>query len=133
MQAELTPHLSYEKHEAAGRGSGNSRNSSRKKTLQGEFGEAAIAVPRDRKGSFRAKIGPPQEWRFSRCNDKILSLYARGVTTREIQGHLQEIYGVEISPSLLSAVTDAVREEVNTWQTRPLEPLDPILFLARRW
>ena len=88
-----------------------------------------IEVPRDRKGTFEPKIVGKHERRFSGFDDKILSLYARGMTTREIQGHLQEIYGVEVSPSLISEVTDAVLEEVKGWQTRPLESLYPILFL----
>jgi putative transposase len=129
MQAELTHHLGYEKHHPSGRGSGNSRNGTTKKTLQGDFGEAEIAIPRDRNGSFAPQIVPPHVRRFTGFDDKILSLYARGMTTREIQGHLQEIYGVEVSPSLISEVTDAVLEEVKAWQTRPLEPLYPILFL----
>jgi putative transposase len=129
MQAELTHHLGYEKHDPAGRGSGNARNGTSKKKLKGDFGEAEIEVPRDRNGSFEPKIVPPYERRFTGFDDKILSLYARGMTTREIQGHLQEIYGVEVSPSLISEVTDAVVEEVKAWQSRPLEALYPILFL----
>jgi len=129
MQAELTHHLGYQKHDPAGRGSGNARNGSSKKTLQGDFGQAEIEVPRDRNGSFQPQIVPPHERRFTGFDDKILSLYARGMTTREIQGHLQEVYGVEVSPSLISEVTDAVIEEVKTWQMRPLESLYPILFL----
>ena len=129
MQAELTHHLGYAKHDPAGQGSGNSRNGVSSKTLKGDFGEAVIEVPRDRQGTFEPKIVPKHERRFSGFDDKILSMYARGMTTREIQGHLQEIYGVEISPSLISEVTDAVLEEVKAWQTRPLEPLYPILFL----
>jgi putative transposase len=93
------------------------------------FGEAEIEVPRDRNGSFQPQIVPPHERRFAGFDDKILSLYARGMTTREIQGHLLEIYGVEVSPSLISEVTDAVLDEVKGWQMRPLEPLYPILFL----
>jgi putative transposase len=129
MQAELSHHLGYKKHDPAGRGSGNARNGSSKKTLQGDFGEAEIEVPRDRNGSFQPQIVPPHERRFTGFDDKILSMYARGMTTREIQGHLQEVYGVEVSPSLISTVTDAVIEEVKAWQTRPIEPLYPILFL----
>jgi len=129
MQAELTHHLGYEKRDPAGRGSGNSRNGTSRKKLKGDFGEAVIEVPRDRNGSFQPQIVPPHERRFSGFDDKILSLYARGMTTREIQGHLREIYGVEVSPSLISEVTDAVLEEVKAWQMRPLEPLYPILFL----
>jgi putative transposase len=129
MHAELTHHLGYEKHDTGGKGSGNSRNGTSAKTLKGDFGEAVIEVPRDRNGTFEPKIVPRHQRRFSGFDDKILSMYARGMTTREIQGHLQEIYGVEVSPSLISEVTDAVIEEVKAWQTRPLEPLYPILFL----
>jgi len=129
MQAELTHHLGYEKHEPTGRGSGNSRNGSSKKTIQGDFGQAEITIPRDRNGTFEPKIIPPHERRFTGFDDKILSMYARGMTTRDIQGHLKEIYGVEIAPSLISEVTDAVIEEVKAWQTRPLEPLYPIVFM----
>jgi putative transposase len=129
MHAELTHHLGYEKHDTGGKGSGNSRNGTSAKTLKGDFGEAVIEVPRDRNGTFEPKIVPRHQRRFSGFDDKILSMYARGMTTREIQGHLQEIYVVEVSPSLISEVTDAVIEEVKAWQTRPLEPLYPILFL----
>jgi putative transposase len=129
MQAELTHHLGYPKHDPAGRGSGNARNGTSKKTIQGDFGQAEIEVPRDRNGTFQPQIVPPHERRFTGFDDKILSLYARGMTVREIQGHLQEAYGVEVSPSLISEVTDAVLDEVRTWQMRPLEPLYPILFL----
>jgi putative transposase len=129
MQAELTHHLGYEKHDPAGRGSGNARNGASKKTLKGDFGEAQIAVPRDRNGTFQPQIVPPHARRFTGFDDKILSMYARGMTTREIQGHLEEIYGVEVSPSLISEVTDAVIEEVKAWQSRPLEALYAIVFL----
>jgi putative transposase len=129
MHAELTHHLGYEKHDSGGKGSGNSRNGTSAKTLKGDFGEAVIEVPRDRNGTFEPKIVPRHQRRFSGFDDKILSMYARGMTTREIQGHLQEIYGVEVSPSLISEVTDAVMEEAKAWQTRPLEALYPILFL----
>ena len=129
MQAELTHHLGYEKRDPAGRGSGNSRNGTSRKKLKGDFGEAVIEVPRDRNGSFEPQILPKHQTRFDGFDDKIISMYARGMTTREIQGHLREIYGVEVSPSLISEVTDAVLEEVKAWQMRPLEPLYPILFL----
>src|SRR5580704_13245556 len=129
VHAELTHHLGYEKNDSGGKGSGNSRNGTSTKTLKGDFGEAVIEVPRDRNGTFEPKIVPRHQRRFSGFDDKILSMYARGMTTREIQGHLQEIYGVEVSPSLISEVTDAVLDEVKGWQMRPLEPLYPILFL----
>jgi putative transposase len=129
MQAELTQHLGYEKHDAAGDNSGNSRNGKSQKTLKGEFGNLPIDVPRDRDASFEPQIVPKGQTRFDGFDDKILSLYARGMTTREIQGHLEEIYQVEVSPALISSVTDAVIEEVKAWQNRPLEALYPILYL----
>jgi putative transposase len=117
LNAELTHHLGYEKHDPGGRLSGNSRNGTSRKKLKGDFGEAEIAVPRDRNGSFTPQIVPSHQRRFTGFDDKILSMYARGMTTREIQGHLEEIYGVEVSPSLISSVTDAVIEEVKEWQS----------------
>jgi len=129
MQAELTQHLGYEKHDAAGDNSDNSRNGKSQKTLKGEFGNLPIDVPRDRDASFEPQIVPKGQTRFDGFDDKILSLYARGMTTREIQGHLEEIYQVEVSPALISSVTDAVIEEVKAWQNRPLEALYPILYL----
>lgn len=129
MNAELTHHLGYEKHEPAGRGSGNTRNGKSQKTVQGDFGALDVAVPRDRKGSFAPQILPKHERRFAGFDDKILSMYARGMTTRDIQGHLEEMYGVEVSPSLISDVTDAVMEDVRAWQSRPLEPVYLIVYL----
>ena len=129
MEAKLTHHLGYAKHDPAGYGSGNSRNGKSKKTLKGDFGEVEIEVPRDRTASFEPKIVPKGETRFTGFDDKILSLYARGLTTREIQAHLEEIYGVEVSPTLISNVTEAVMEEVRAWQNRPLDTLYPIVYL----
>ncbi len=129
MEAELTTHLGYEKHDPVGYGTGNSRNGKSKKRLKGDFGEVEIEVPRDRQASFEPQIVPKGETRFAGFDDKILAMYARGMTTREIQGHLQEIYGVEVSPTLISNVTDSVLEEVRTWQNRPLDPLYPIMYL----
>ncbi len=117
MQAELTHHLGYEKHSLDGYNTGNSRNGTSQKTLQGDFGELPVEVPRDRQASFEPKIVPKGQTRFAGFNDKILSLYARGLTTREIQAHLEEIYRVEVSPTLISNVTDAVIDEV---KGRPL-------------
>lgn len=129
MQAELTAHLGDEKHDASGDNSGNSRNGKSRKTLKGDFGNLPIEVPRDRDSSFEPQIVPKGQTRFSGFDDKILSLYARGMTTREIQSHLEEIYQVEVSPALISSVTDAVIEEVKVWQNRPLDALYPILYL----
>jgi putative transposase len=129
LSAELTEHLGYEKHDPAGYGSGNTRNGTTEKTLKGKNGEVTIAVPRDRKGTFEPQMVKKHQTRFDGFDDKILSMYARGMTTRDIQGHLEEIYGVEVSPTLISNVTDAVVEEVKAWQSRPLEPVYPILYL----
>src|SRR5258706_10753948 len=121
LGAELTGHLGYEKHDPAGYGTGNARNGSTEKTLKGKNGEITVEVPRDRNGTFEPQIVKKHETRFDGFDDKILSMYARGMTTRDIQGHLQEIYGVEVSPTLISNVTDAVVEEVKAWQSRPLD------------
>src|SRR5882672_2641879 len=129
LGAEMTHHLGYEKHDAAGQGTGNSRNGVGPKTLKGDFGEVEIEVLRDRKGSFEPKIVAKHQRRFSGFDDKILSMYARGMSTREIQGQLSQIYQVEVSASLISEVTDAVLEEVKAWQNRPLENLYPVIFL----
>src|SRR5262245_40896292 len=129
MKAELTHHLGYEKNAPEGRGSGNSRNGKSRKKLKGDFGEVEIEVPRDREGEFEPQIVGKHQRRFDGFDDKILSMYARGMSTREIQGHLKEIYEVEVSASLISEVTDAVVEEVQQWQSRPLEPLYPIVYL----
>jgi putative transposase len=129
LSAELSTHLGYEKHAAAGRGSGNSRNGASSKRLKGDFGTIEIAVPRDRVGSFEPQLVPKGTTRFAGFDEKILSLYARGMTTREIQGHLEEMYQVEVSPTLISNVTEAVIEEVKAWQERLLEPVYPIIYL----
>ena len=129
LSAELSTHLGYEKHAAAGRGSGNSRNGASSKRLKGDFGTIEIAVPRDRVGSFEPQLVPKGTTRFAGFDEKILSLYARGMTTREIQGHLEEMYQVEVSPTLISNVTEAVIEEVKAWQGRLLEPVYPIIYL----
>ena len=129
MSAELAHHLGYEKHEPEGRGSGNTRNGKSRKNVQGDFGSVEIAVPRDRNGSFEPQILPKHERRFTGFDDKIISMYARGMSTRDIQAHLQEIYGVEVSPGLVSDVTEAVMDDVRAWQSRPLEPLYMILYL----
>jgi putative transposase len=129
LQAELTTHLGYEKHASEGYNSGNSRNGVSGKRLKGDFGTVEIEVPRDRQASFEPKLVAKGQTGFQGFDDKILSLYARGMTTREIQGHLEEIYQVEVSPTLISNVTDAVIEEVRAWQTRPLDAIYPIVYL----
>jgi len=129
MKAELTEYLGYDKHDAAGHDSGNSRNGVTTKTLKGDFGEMPLETPRDRQGTFEPKIIGKGQTRFTGFDDKIISMYSRGMSTREIQGHLQEIYQVEVSPTLISNVTDAVMEEVKAWQSRPLEAVYPIVYL----
>jgi putative transposase len=129
LAAELTEHLGYEKHDPVGYKSGNSRNGATKKALKGDFGEIELETPRDRDSSFEPKIIAKGQTRFTGFDDKILSMYARGMTTREIEGHLKEIYGVEVSPGLISNVTEAVMEEVRAWQSRPVDALYPILYL----
>jgi putative transposase len=129
MNTELTQHLGYERHDPAGYNSGNSRNGTTPKTVQGDFGAMVVETPRDRNGSFEPQILPKHQTRFEGFDDKILSMYARGMTTREIQGHLREMYGVDVSPTLVSDVTDAVLDEVRAWQNRPLEPIYGIVFL----
>ncbi len=129
LKAELTEHLGYEKHDPVGQGSGNSRNGKSRKKLKGDFGELELETPRDRNGTFEPKIVAKGQTRFTGFDDKILSMYSRGMSTREIQSHLEEIYGVEVSPGLISTVTDAVVEEVKSWQARPLESLYPIVYL----
>jgi putative transposase len=107
LQAEMESHLGHGKHEAVANPAGNTRNGTSHKTLKGEFGELPIEIPRDRQGSFEPQIITKHQTRWTGFDDKILSLYARGMTVHEIQGHLQEMYGTEISPSLISSVTDA--------------------------
>ena len=129
LEAEMTEHLGHTKNASVANAAGNARNGKSKKTLKGDFGELPIDVPRDRHASFEPQIVPKHQTRWTGFDDKILSLYARGMTVREIQGHLQEMYGAEVSPSLISSVTDAVMDEAKAWQGRPLEALYPIVYL----
>ena len=129
LEAELTDHLGYDEHAVEGRGSGNSRNGSGEKTLQTEQGPISVEVPRDRNGTFEPQLVKKHQRRFTGFDDKIVGMYARGMSTRDIQAHLSELYGTEIAPSLVSSVTEAVIEEVQAWQARPLEPIWPIVYL----
>ena len=129
MAAEMTGHVGYEKHATAGNNSGNSRNGTSSKTIKGDFGTLPIEVPRDRNGTFEPQIIGKHQKRFTGFDDKIISLYARGLSTREIRGHLEEIYQVEISPGLISSVTDEVIEDVRAWQNRQLDACYPIVYM----
>jgi putative transposase len=133
MGAELTVHLGYGKHDPAGKNSGNSRNGTTPKTLKGEFGNLELATPRDRNGSFEPQIVAKGQRRFEGFDQAIISLYSRGLTTREIEGHLLEIYGVEVSPALVSQVTEAVCADVLAWQNRSLEEVYPIVYFDALW
>ena len=129
MAAEMTEHVGYEKHDAGGNNSGNSRNGKSAKTMKGTFGTMPLEVPRDRNGTFEPQIIEKHQTRFTGFDENIISLYARGLSTREIQQHLEEIYQVEVSPALISSVTDEVLDEVKTWQNRQLDAVYPVVYL----
>ncbi|WP_446811679.1 IS256 family transposase [Methylomonas sp. 2BW1-5-20] len=129
LEAEMTEHLGHGKHESVSNATGNTRNGKSRKTLKGDFGALPIEIPRDRHGQFEPQIIGKHQSRWTGFDDKIISLYARGLTVREIQSHLEELYGTEVSSSLISSVTDAVIEEVKAWQSRPLDPIYPIVYL----
>ena len=129
LEAEMAEHLGHDKNKPVANSQGNTRNGKSRKTLKGEFGQLPIDIPRDREGSFEPQIVPKHQTRWTGFDEKILSLYARGMTVREIQGHLEEMYGAEVSPTLISTVTDAVMDEAKAWQSRPLDALYPIVYL----
>ena len=129
MEVELTDHLGYEPHAEPPGGTGNTRNGTSAKRLIGEHGEVQIDAPRDRDGSFSPKIVRKRQRRFEGFDDKILALYARGLSTRDISAHLTEIYGVQVGRELISKVTDGVMDDVREWAKRPLEDIYPIVFL----
>jgi putative transposase len=129
LAEEMTGHLGYEKHDPAGRGSGNSRNGTTGKTVLTDIGAVDLAVPRDRDGSFEPQVVRKGQTRLNGFNERIIALYARGMTTRDIRAHLREMYGVEVSPDLISRVTDGVVEELAEWQSRPLDAVWPVVFI----
>jgi putative transposase len=129
MEVELTDHLGYEPHQEPPGGAGNTRNGSMSKTLLTEQGAVGIDTPRDRAGTFEPQIVRKRQRRFEGFDDKILALYSRGLSTRDIEAHLEEIYGVRVGRDLISRVTDAVMEDARAWQTRPLDDVYPVVFL----
>jgi transposase-like protein len=129
MEAEMEHHVGYPKNSNTGDNTGNSRNGHTGKTVLTENQTLEIEVPRDRKGTFEPVIVPKYEKRIPLFNNQIISLYASGMTTRDIKAHLEKIYGIEVSPELISRVTDAVMEEVREWQTRQLDSSYPIVYL----
>src|SRR5690606_11614135 len=129
LGAELDEHLGYEKHDSAGRGSGNSRNGKTPKRLKGEHGDIEIETPRDRAGTFEPQFVRNGQTRLTQMDDQILALYAKGMSTRDIVDAFKDMYGADVSATLISKVTERVLEQVVAWQARPLDPIYPILYL----
>jgi len=129
LEVELTDHLGYEPHQEPPGGTGNTRNGRSAKTLVTEHGPVRVDAPRDRDGSFEPKLVRKRQRRFEGFDEKILALYSRGMSTRDIEAHLRELYGVSVGRDLISRVTDAVMDDVGEWQSRPLEDVYPVLFL----
>ena len=129
LGAELTAHLGYEPHGEPARQQSNRRNGAARKVLKGNDGAVPIEIPRDRDGSFEPELIRKGQTRIDGMDDKIIGLYAAGLSTRDIRAHLEEVYGLQVSADLISRVTDAVLEEVSDWQNRALEPIYPIVFL----
>jgi putative transposase len=129
LELEMEEHLGYPKHGPEGRGSGNSRNGATSKTVRGDFGEVEIESPRDRNSSFEPKIVAKRQTSVGNFSEAVISLYTRGMTTREIEQHVKDIYGVEISPQFVSRVTEELQQQIVEWQSRPLERVYPIIFV----
>ncbi|MEV0217522.1 IS256 family transposase [Micromonospora sp. NPDC050695] len=129
LRAELRDHLGYAKHDPAGKGSGNSRNGSTAKTVQTEIGPVEVKVPRDRAGTFTPMLLPKNARRLGGLSDVVISLYAGGMTVRDIAHHLHRVYGTEVGPDTISTITDEVLDEVKTWQQRPLDEVYPIVYV----
>lgn len=129
LEAEIDEHLGYEKNSILGNNSGNSRNGYGKKTIKSEWGESEISVPRDRNGSFEPRVIEKRQTRTDDIETRVLAMYAKGMSTRDIEDHLRDIYGVEASPSLISRITDKLMPAVAEWQARPLDSIYPIVFL----
>ena len=128
LESEMEEHLGYEKHDTAGNNTGNSRNGYNRKTITSDYGVSEIAVPRDRNGEFEPKVLEKRQTRTDEIEQKILAMYAKGMSQRDIEDNLQEIYGAEISQSLISKITDKILPQVNEWQNRPLESIYPIMY-----
>ena len=129
LEAELDEHLGYEKNSVQGNGSGNSRNGHGRKTMKTEWGEAEITVPRDRNSTFEPQAVEKRQTRTDDIENRILAMYSKGMSTRDIEDHLRDIYGIEASSSLISRITDKVMPLVTEWQNRPLDAVYPIVFL----
>jgi transposase-like protein len=128
LQAEMTHHLGYERDGPAGTGSGNSRNGSSTKTMSTTNGQVTITVPRDRNGEFEPQIIPKRARRVGQIEEVVLSCYARGMSTRDIEAHLREVYGIQASRELISNITDVVSDEIEIWRNRPVDEVYPIVY-----
>jgi putative transposase len=129
LQAELTNHLGYEKHAVEGQNSGNSRNGASSKTVQSDFGDIELKIPRDRNAEFEPKLVPKHQRNIGKIDEIIVSLYAKGLSTRDIKEHLEELYGLDASATFISGITERIRETAIEWQSRPLESLYVIVYL----
>lgn len=129
LELEMEEHLGYPPHSAEGRGSGNSRNGTTPKTVRGDFGEVAIETPRDRNGEFEPKIVAKRQRSVGNFTDIVVSLYARGMSTREIEDHIRQIYGIEVSAQFVSRATEQLQQQITDWQSRPLERVYPVVFV----
>jgi putative transposase len=129
LDGEITDHLGYDKGDPAGKNGQNSRNGSRAKTVLTEVGPVEVAVPRDRGGSFEPRIVKKRQRRLTGVEDMVISLSAKGLTTGEIQAHLAEVYGADVSRQTISTITDKVLDAMGEWQNRPLDPIYPVIFL----
>jgi len=127
LEAEMDEHLGYEKNSIEGNNSGNSRNGYNRKTITSDYGESEIVVPRDRNGEFEPKILEKRQTRTDEIEQKIMAMYSKGMSQRDIEDNLREIYGAEIPQTLISKITDKILPEVNEWQNRPLESIYPII------
>jgi transposase-like protein len=129
LEVEMEEHLGYRKHAVEGRGTGNSRNGATAKTIRGDFGAVDIETPRDRNGDFDPQIVAKRQTSIGNFTETVISLYARGMTTREIEDHVKQIYGIEISPQFVSRATEQVQQQITDWQSRPLERIYPVVFV----
>lgn len=129
LELEMEEHLGYPKHDAEGRNSGNSRNGANSKTVRGDFGEVEIETPRDRNASFEPKLVAKRQRSVGNFGEAIISLYTRGLSTREIEQHVKEIYGIDISPQFVSRVTEELQQQIGEWQNRPLDRVYPVIFI----
>jgi len=129
FEAEMDEHLGYSKHDPAGNNSGNSRNGYSKKKIKTRYGKTEIEVPRDRNAEFEPQVIKKYETTANQLEDQIIAMYAKGLSTRDIENHMQDIYGVDVSPTTVSKITDKILPLITEWQSRPLERVYPIVFL----